>query len=129
MVASPIPRSGEYAQMRTNRDIASHAQGSASLPAPASGAKSQSQDWTTWVAAGAVVAGGALMVTGNRRAGLAVAAAGTALALIEEQDVVTTFWKNLPDYLNQAQDFLDQVERYMAEASIQGQRIQSILRR
>jgi len=113
--------------MRTNRAIASHAQGSASLPAPAYEVKSQ--DWPTWVAAGAVVAGGALMVTGNRRAGLAVAAAGTALALIEEQDVVTTFWKKLPDYLNQAQDFLDQVERYMAEASVQGQRIQSILRR
>ena len=127
MVAAPIPRSGEYAQMRTSHTIASHAQGSASLPAPASEAKSQ--DWMNWVAAGAVVAGGALMVTGNRRAGLVVAAAGTALALIEEQDAVGAFWKNLPGYLSQAQDFLDQVEQYMAEASIQGQRIQSILRR
>jgi hypothetical protein len=104
--------------MRTNR--------SASLAAPASEAKSQ--DWTNWVAAGAVVAGGALMVTGNRRAGLAIAAAGTALALIDEQDAVAAFWKNLPQYLTQAQDFIDQVEHYMAEASIQGQRLQSILR-
>jgi hypothetical protein len=127
MVAVPIPRSGEHAQMRTAREIASHAQGSASLPAPASG--SQPQDWTHWVAAGVVIAGGALMITGNRRAGVAVAAAGTALALIEEQDAIAEIWQNVPEYLSRAQDFLDKVEQYLAEASAQGQRIQSLLRR
>jgi len=125
MVAVPIPRSGEHAQMRSAREIASHAQGSASLPAPSP----RTEDWTHWLAAGAVIAGGALMVTGNRRAGLTVAAAGTALALIEEQEAIAELWKSVPDYLNQAQDFLDKVEQYLTEASAQGQRIQSLLRR
>jgi hypothetical protein len=97
------------------------------LPAPV--ADANSQDLTKWVAAGAVVAGGALMVTGHRKAGLAVAAAGTALALLEEQELVAEWWKSLPTYLSQAQDFLEKVEHYLAEASVQGQRIQSILRR
>ena len=38
-----------------------------------------SDDLTKYIAAGALVAGAAMMVVGNRRAGLVVAAAGTAL--------------------------------------------------
>ena len=128
MVPFPIPRSGEAKQMPSTRTIASHAQGSASLPAPAPQSE-PADDWAKWVAAGAVVAGGALMISGNRRAGMALAAAGTAFALIEEQEAVAEFWNNLPGYLGQAQDFLDKVEQYMAEASAQGQRLQTILRR
>jgi hypothetical protein len=60
---------------------------------------------------------------------MALAAAGTAFALIEEQEAVAEFWNNLPGYLGQAQEFLDKVEQYMAEASAQGQRLQSMLRR
>lgn len=82
-----------------------------------------------WLAAAAVVAGGALMVTGNRRAGLAVAAAGTALALIEEKEALAKMWKHLPDYLGQAQEIVGKVEHYLEEASTQGHRLQGILRR
>jgi len=97
------------------------------LPAPA--AEVNSHELSHWIAAGAVVAGGALMVTGHRKAGMAVAAAGTALALLEEQELVVDWWKSLPTYLGQAQDFLEKVEHYLAEATVQGQRIQGILRR
>jgi hypothetical protein len=69
------------------------------------------------------------MVTGHRRAGTAMAAAGTALALIEEREAVKTWWEKLPGYLNEAQHLLDKIEDYLNEASIQGQRIQSILRK
>ena len=68
-------------------------------------------------------------MTGHRRAGVAVAAAGTALALLEEQEAVKEWWKNLPGYLNDAQHFLDRIEDYLKEASVQGQRIQNILRK
>jgi hypothetical protein len=115
MVTIPIPHSGESAR------------GQASLPAPVSEAKSP--DWIHWMAAGAVVAGGVLIVTGNRRAGLAIAAAGTTLALIEEKNAVAGFWRSLPGYLVQAHDVLDQIEHYMGKATIQGQRIQRIMRR
>ena len=81
------------------------------------------------VAAGTLLAGGVLIASGRRRAGVAVAAAGTALALLEEQEAVKSWWKNLPGYLNDAQHFLDKIEEYLNEASVQGQRIQSILRK
>jgi hypothetical protein len=112
----------------------------ASFSSPASGAErrlapvshSPAQlpvDWAQLLIAGTLVAGGAMIVTGHRRAGTAVAAAGAALALIEEQDVIVEWWKKLPEFLGQAQGLLDRVEHYVEEASTQGSRIQSILRR
>jgi hypothetical protein len=127
MVAVPIPRSGASAQTRYPQSFGSYPAGSASLPAPVP--QSTSSEWTHYVAAGALVLGGALMVTGNKRAGMAVAAAGTALALFEEQEAIKSWWKDLPGYLNDAQDFLDKIEGYLEEATVQGQRLQSLLRR
>ena len=114
MVAVPIPRTGQPTQMRS---------------LPSGTVDSKSNDWTHLLAAGTVIAGGALMVAGHKKAGLAVAAAGTALALLEEPAVVEKWWHSLPEYLAEAQVFLDKVEGYLSEASEQGHRIQSILRR
>jgi hypothetical protein len=126
MVAVPISRSGKSASSMRYPYSAVPAAGAASLPAPAEPAAT---DWTNLIVAGTLLAGGALMVAGHRRAGLAVATAGTALALLEEQDALAEGWKKLPQYLSDAQDFLDKVEHYLGEASIQGQRLQSILHR
>jgi len=100
----------------------------ASLPSSAPAALSEDQTMH-WVTVGALVAGGVLIATGNRKAGLAVAAAGTALALFEEQETIKSWWEGLPGYLTQAQDFLDKVESYLGEASAQGQRLQNMIRR
>jgi hypothetical protein len=130
MVAVPIPRSGASSQPvhpQGHGVYAAVPAGSASLPAPAP--RAESPDWTHYIAAGTLLAGGALIATGRRRAGIAVATAGTALALLEEQEAVKAWWKNLPGYLNDAQHFLDKIEEYLKEASVQGQRIQSILRK
>ena len=89
----------------------------------------KSPDWTHFVAAGTVVAGGVLIATGRRRAGMAVAAAGVGLALLEEQEAVKSWWKNVPIFLLEAQVFLDKVDGYLKEATVQGQRLQGILRR
>jgi hypothetical protein len=115
MVAVPIPRTGQPTQLRSLGT-------GAATP-------SQSADWTHLLAAGTVVAGGALMIAGHKKAGLAVAAAGTALVLLEEPEVLDKWWKSLPAYLAEAQGFLDKIEGYLNEASAQGHRIQSILRR
>jgi hypothetical protein len=98
------------------------------LPSPASPAWS-SPDWTHYVAAGTVIAGGVLIATGHRRAGMAVAATGAGMALLEEQEAVKSWWKNVPAFLAEAQVFLDKVDGYLKEATVQGQRLQGILRR
>ncbi len=86
-------------------------------------------DMALIVAGSTVVAGGALIVAGHKRAGLAIALAGTALALLEDREIVESWWKNMPGYLQDAQNMLDKVEGYMKEATAQGQRLQGILRR
>jgi hypothetical protein len=60
---------------------------------------------------------------------MAVAAAGAGLALLEEQEAVKSWWRNVPAFLSEAQVFLDKVDGYMKEAAVQGQRLQGILRR
>jgi hypothetical protein len=112
MVAVPIPRTGEQTQLRSIGSAA---------PAP--------QDWTHLIAAGTLIAGGALLVSGRKKSGLAVAIAGTALALLDEPEMVRSWWRSLPGVLSQAQEFLDKVEDYMGEAAEQGHRLQSVFRR
>ncbi len=124
MVAVPISQQGKAESFNSGY-------GEVSVVGVASNGKPElaGQDWASWVAAATLVAGGALMVAGHKRAGLAVAATGTALALLEQQDAVETWWKNLPGYLQEAQVFLDKVEGYMGEAALQGKKIQGLLRR
>uniref|UniRef100_E6QHS1 Uncharacterized protein n=1 Tax=mine drainage metagenome TaxID=410659 RepID=E6QHS1_9ZZZZ len=86
------------------------------------------QDWINLLAAGSLLAAGALVVTGHRRAGLAVAAAGTALALVEERGTIAAAWKALPGYLGEAQSLAEQVEGFLQELATQGEKLQSILR-
>lgn len=87
------------------------------------------QDWINLLAAGSLLAAGALVVTGYRRAGLAVAAAGTALALVEEREAIAAVWKALPGYLAEAQSFAEQAEGFLQELATQGEKLQSILHR
>jgi hypothetical protein len=96
---------------------------------PPIGPDRKTPDWTHYLAAGTVLAGGILIASGRRRAGLTVAAVGTGLALAQEQDSVKLWWKRLPGLLDQAQHFLDRADAYLKEATAQGHRLQGILRR
>jgi hypothetical protein len=96
---------------------------------PGMSSKTAPEDWTKYVAAGALLAGGAMMIAGNRRAGLVVAAAGTALAMLEEQEMIESWWNRIPGYLRDAQDLLDKVEGYIEEVSAQGHKLQGMLQR
>jgi hypothetical protein len=113
----------------------SHAEGS-SAPIdlhgellPSIGPDKKTPDWTHFLAAGTVIAGGLLIASGRRRAGLTVAAAGTGLALAHEQESVKLWWRRLPGLLDQAQHFLDRTELFLKEATEQSHRLQGILRR
>ena len=96
---------------------------------PPIGPDRKTPDWTHFLAAGTVLAGGILIASGRRRAGLTVAAAGTSLALAQEQESVKLWWRRLPGLLDQAQHFLDRAEDFLKEATEQGHRLQGILRR
>jgi len=67
-------------------------------------------DWTRYAAGGALVAGAALMIGRQRRTGLAIVCAGTALALLDQKVAVKACWDALPGYLDHIENALAQVQ-------------------
>ncbi len=89
-------------------------------------------DATNWVriAAGAgLLAGGLLLLTGRRKAGLVTAAGGTALALLDQQETVKAWWDALPGYIDRVQNMLGKVEETVAELEDQRARLDRVLSR
>jgi hypothetical protein len=91
--------------------------------------ESEGTNWARFAAGGSLLAGGVLLLTGNRRAGLVTAAAGTALAVLDQQETVKAWWNALPGYIEQAQHVLGQVEETVAEVGAQRERLHRILTR
>ncbi len=87
----------------------------------------KSMSWVSLAAAGALAAGGALLVSGQRRAGLVTAAAGTALAALDQQETVSKWWNALPAYLAEAQDMLSRVQAALDDISAQRERLHRLM--
>ncbi len=85
------------------------------------------EDWLLYTAAGTLVAGGVLLVTGNRKAGLAVAATGAALTMLDQQETVKACWDALPDYLEEIQGILARVQGTVEEIAAQGAKLRAAL--
>jgi hypothetical protein len=86
-------------------------------------------NWARVAAGGGLLAGGLLMLTGHRRAGLLSAASGTALALLDQQEVVRAWWDALPGYIEKVQRVVVQVEEAVNEVASQRERLHQTLTR
>src|ERR1700729_4491586 len=83
------------------------------------------KNWVRTVAAGSLVTGAILLATGKRKAGLAVAAAGTIFALIEDPEGVKKVWNNIPDYLDNGHSMLSRFEKFIGELTAQGDKLRA----
>lgn len=83
--------------------------------------------WTRAVAAGSLVAGAVLLVTGRRKSALAVAAAGAAVALLENPEIVRDAWDAMPRLVRTSQDFLGRIEDFVDELNKQGIRLRKVV--
>jgi len=92
-------------------------------PSPAS----NSINWLRIASAATLVAGGALLLGGKRRSGLFVAATGTALALMDQQDLLQKWWAVLPQYIDNIQDLLNQAEGAVEEFAAQREKLGNVL--
>ncbi len=84
-------------------------------------------NWARVAAGGTLLAGGLLLLTGRRRAGLAVAAAGATLALLDQKEAVSRFWRSLPGYIDNVQRVLENVEGTVADLSAKRDKLRRIL--
>lgn len=78
---------------------------------------SDSVDWVRIAAACSLLAGGLLYIAGQRRTAMAAAATGTALALLDQQELLSTWWDQLPGYVDHVQQLLDDVQNLMEDFS------------
>lgn len=86
------------------------------------------RNWTRGLAAGSLLTGAVLLATGRRRAGLAVTAAGSLVALLEESDNVREIWEKLPKYISTAQEALGRFETFVQDLAEQGDKIRKVIR-
>jgi hypothetical protein len=93
----------------------------------ANASDSSSVNWVTIAAATTLAAGGALLVCGRPRAGLVAAASGAALAMLDQQEIVSTWWKALPNYLAEVQEVLGKVQDTLDDISAQRERLHKAL--
>jgi len=85
--------------------------------------------WVSFAAAGTLAASGALLVTGKRRAGLATAVAGAALAMLDQKEIVGKWWNALPGQLDQIQGMLGRAQAAVEDLSVQGEKLRRVLHR
>jgi len=58
-----------------------------------------------------------------------VAAAGTALVILDQREAVRRWWSNLPGYLEEVQSVLGRVQGAVDELAVQGERLRNVLER
>src|SRR5271155_5804258 len=85
--------------------------------------------WTRSLAAGTLLASAVLLILGKRKAALAVAAAGGAVALIEDPDSVRNFWNDIPSFVQSGQKMLGRLEGLIEQVAEQGAQFKDVLRR
>ena len=85
------------------------------------------KNWVRTVAAGTLVTGAVLLASGRRKAGLAIAAAGTVFALVEDPEGVKKVWNNIPDYLDNGHNMLSRFEKFIGELTSQGEKLRSVV--
>jgi hypothetical protein len=85
--------------------------------------------WTSAFAAGTLVASAILLIRGKRRPALAVAAAGTVVALVENADAARELWDNLPRYVRSGRDLLEKAEGFVEDLGRQSGKVRDLLGR
>jgi hypothetical protein len=86
-------------------------------------------DWLAITMGGTFVAGALLMITGRKRAGLVVAAAATAVTLLDQKETVRRWWNALPQYIDDAQRLLDQAQRTVDDLAAAREKVRTMLSR
>lgn len=88
----------------------------------------QEFSWQRAVAAGSLIAGACLFLSGRRKAALAVVSAGATVGLLEKPEAARELWDSLPGYLRKGQDVLVRAEEVIEQLAKQGNKLRSSLR-
>ncbi|HWG20153.1 MAG TPA: hypothetical protein VG225_06450 [Terracidiphilus sp.] len=83
-------------------------------------------DWMRIGVGSTLLTGSFLLLSGKRKAGLLVTAAGTALAMLDNKEIVSEWWNALPGYLNNAQRMLDQAQETIDDLAAKRDKVMAL---
>ena len=86
-------------------------------------------DWAGIAAGGSFLAGGLLLLTGRKKAGLAMTAGAMALTMLDQQDTIKQWWNTLPSLLGDAQRMLDRAQNTIDELAAGRDKLRSMFDR
>ncbi|MDR3776678.1 MAG: hypothetical protein P4K97_07265 [Terracidiphilus sp.] len=89
----------------------------------------ESTSWIQIASGATLIAGGLLLLTGNRRAGTVAAASGAALALLDQQEALRSCWNALPVYIDEVQRVLNQVQDTIEDVAAHREKLHRIMAR
>ncbi|MGP8176273.1 MAG: hypothetical protein ACLP7O_17245 [Terracidiphilus sp.] len=92
-----------------------------------SASESEARNFVRVAAAGTLLASGMLLLAGQRRAGLVAAASGTALALLDQQETLRSWWNLLPGFIDDIQRLLGQVQGGVEDIASKRETLRQIL--
>jgi hypothetical protein len=84
-------------------------------------------NWVGFAAGGTLLAAGLMLLAGQRRAGMVAAASGTALALLDQQETLRSWWNTLPGYIDDIEQLLTQVQGVVEDMAVQRERLRRVL--
>jgi hypothetical protein len=99
----------------------------ANVPSAAVVRRVPEPNWLRYAAAGTLAASGVLLVAGQKRAGLIVAASGAALAMLDQKEAVGAWWSTLPGFLEEMSATLGKAQTAVQDLSTQGQKLREML--
>jgi len=85
--------------------------------------------WLRALAAGSLVAGAALLLTGRRKAALTVSGLGAAVILAEDPEAMKELWQRVPNYLQDGHEMLGRLEGVLDGITEQSGRVRQLVRR
>lgn len=83
--------------------------------------------WPRAVAAGTLVAGAFLLLSGRRKGALAAVVAGGVVAALEKPQLLRDIWENTPKYLRAGQDFLLRAEDVVDDLRAKSEKLKGML--
>lgn len=91
--------------------------------------RSEEFDWVKIAAGGSLIAGALLMFAGKKRAGLVMAASGTALAMLDHEETLRQWWEALPGYVDRAQWMFERARNVVDDITEKGEAMRRVLKR
>jgi hypothetical protein len=86
-------------------------------------------DWLGVAVGSTFLAGGLLMLSGKKKAGLLVTASAMALTLVDQKDTVSEWWNTLPGYLDDAERLLDRAAQTIDDLAAKREKLRGMFNR